>query len=218
MYISNRTFMTLKTFAERLGVDEDVIRRRHRHGAIAAKRCRGDYRITLKELRRFACSHDCWTLVHPRDIIDPDVRQAALDAWRAAGCPRCYTTSDLTQHYAATQSTIKGWRSRGWLEGHWLFQGGAESRRGVYWLIWAGDLPDPPVRKPSPHGQTFIKKAAAHRAPVVDAVLSRGGPPGKGTSFWPQIAAELGSPIATCRTRWRKAVAYGEVPQATAAD
>ena len=217
MYIGNRTFMTLKSAAERIGMDYDTLRRKRQHGLIATTKIRGDYRLTQRELQRFVTTPDCWIAVHPREIIDPDLRQVALDAWRQAGSPRWYALTDLANRYPSfAPNTIKGWRDRGWLAGHWHWQGGDTA--GIWWLIWAGDLPAAPMPKPTfnPRADEQRQRAMPARAAVVSAVLALGGLPGKGQrGFWSEVARAADCPIATARSRWRRAVRYNEVNNGT---
>lgn len=210
MYIGNRHHYYLMSAAELIGIDYDTLLKRNQDRLIKTQRVRGDYRVTDKEMRRFVTTFECWVSVHPRDVADPELRQIALTAWRSQGSPAWYTTADLSHRYHPhTVRTIKNWRDNGWMTGYWRWIG---KERGTFWLVWAGALP------PAPYWPRYIEASRltgmALRKPIVEAVLSMGGPPGRGRDgFWRKVAETTGCNPGVAQKRWKAALKYGEVPQ-----
>lgn len=164
--------LSLTAAAERLGVSPAVTH----HAADArrlATRRRGRVRyVTRAELRRFAATPACWAAVHPREIVDPDLRAAAVAAWEAAGAPALYAAADLARRYHIGLSTVARWRGRGWpAPGAWHWHGGR--RAGDWWLVWPGALPPPPARRRP--GRRAWRTESRRR--VLDAVRRLGPPP-----------------------------------------
>jgi hypothetical protein len=178
------------------------------HGriAISTMRRRGGVRyVAQRELRRFVTTPACWVVVHPREIVEPELRLHAIAAWEAAGAPTCYAISDLAAQYGVSGSTIGRWRERGWCAEAWHWHGGAE--RGAWWLVWAGPMPEPlPVPYIQPRIQpTRRAVGAARRIAVLAAVEQRGGPPGRGRAapgFWEGVAADTGASVKYAQRIW----------------
>jgi len=125
--------------ADRLGVNVDSIGSVIRREWLPNRRRRpARPQISLHTLTAFVAEPRAWLLVAPRDILDPDLRAAAMAAWQAAGEPRWWSAHDLAHACHITTSTV-GWRRRnGW--------GTTWERWGPWWWHLGTE---PPAWQPS---------------------------------------------------------------------